>query len=404
MMSDSDLVKIYQAGDHELTLSHLKNQCKLKISVKRLTFQNLTFPQNNVFTYDGKAHTVELDGDIPASAVITYTGGNSFVNAGEYDVIAVVSCEGYVTAKYSTTVKIERAKFDMSGVKFASKEVVYDGNAHAVAISGKLPEGVSMPVYTINEKVASSATDVGEYLVKATFSNNNPNYEPIPQMEATIKITPAEYTIKGVDLVFRNESGEILGDATKTYDGKIVSFDLNDINKISKKVSVAFSVFDEEGNVISISNKTTNIKNSGIYTVKAEFTLADGKNYKPIEPIVRTFEITKADYELNNITLTSNSVVHDEKEHSLKIDGSLPIDVTVSYEYYLNGVLVVDENNMPLQAVSAVGRYTVKAIFTHADENYKPIASISAILQITENTDINEDLGDDLGGEPDDVI
>ena len=152
MISETDLFKLYQIGEHDITVNYGKSQYTFKVSVKRNTFGALTFPENNVFTYDGEAHTVEVDGDIPANAVVTYIGGNSFVNAGTYDVTAVVSCEGYVTQKLSTTVQINRAKYDMSGVKFESKEVVYDGNSHSVAISGKLPEGVYSPNYTINGK------------------------------------------------------------------------------------------------------------------------------------------------------------------------------------------------------------------------------------------------------------
>ena len=119
------------------------------------------------------------------------------MNAGTYDVTAVVSCEGYVTQTLSTTVKIKQAKYDMSGVKFEGKEVVYDGASHSVAISGKLPDGVSSPIYTINGKDGSSATDAGEYTVKATFANLDPNYEAIPEMEAKLKRVDRERNLEG---------------------------------------------------------------------------------------------------------------------------------------------------------------------------------------------------------------
>ena len=127
MISKADRLKLYQVGDHDITASYGDYKCVFKVSVKRAVFEDLAFPANNVFTYDGKAHTVEVDGTLPANAVVTYLGGNSFVNAGTYDLTAIVSCEGYATQKLSTTVTIERAKYDMSSVKFESKEFVYDG-------------------------------------------------------------------------------------------------------------------------------------------------------------------------------------------------------------------------------------------------------------------------------------
>ena len=392
MILETDIFKLHQVGDHDITISYGGQKYTFKVSVKRATFGNLSFPENNVFTYDGNAHTVEVDGEIPANASINYIGGNSFVNAGTYKVTAVVSCEGYVTETLSTTVTIERAKYDMSGVKFEDKEVVYDGNAHSLVISGTLPQGVSAPKYTINDKTTSSAIDVGEYTVKATFANNNPNYEPIPPMEAKLKITPAEYIIDGVEFVFKSENGSILNDATKTYDGKSVIFDLNDYNKLPKKVSVSFSVYDKDGEKISASNKNTGIINVGVYTVKAEFVLENSKNYKPIAPIECTFEVFKNEYPtIGDIQFVSAQTTYDGKEHSIVIEGMLPEGVTVSYEYYKGNVLVTDEDGNPVQSVTLAGRYTVKAIFAHNDENSGQIPALSATLNV-EKAKVNTSL------------
>ena len=384
MVTETDLFKLYQVGNHNITVNYGNSQYTFKVSVKRNTFGELTFPENNVFVYDGEAHIVEVDGEIPANAVVTYIGGNSFVNVGTYDVTAVVSCEGYVTQKLFTTVKIKQAKYDMSGVKFEGKEVVYDGNTHSVAISGSLPDGVSSPTYTISGKSGSSAINVGEYTVKATFSNNDPNYEAIPPMEATLKITPAEYAVKGVDIVFKSDNGSVISNATKIYDGKSITFDLDDYNKLSNKITVSFAVYDKDGKVISTSNKKTNILDVGVYTAKVEFTMENGKNYKPIAPIERTFEVLKAEYPaIEDIEFVPNQITYDGKAHSIAIEGKLPAGVTVSYEYYKDGTLLVDGNDKPVQSVVDVGRYTVKAIFTHTDINREEIAPISAVLNIT---------------------
>ena len=384
MLADEDVFKLYQIGEHDITLSYGNQKYVFKVSVKRATFGDLSFPENNVFTYDGKPHVVEVEGDMPANAVVTYPAGNTFINAGTYDVSAIVSCEGYVTVKLSTTVKIERARYDMSGVSFDAKEVVYNGSSHSVAISGTLPEGVSMPTYTIDGKIASSAIEVGEYTVTATFANTNPNYETIPDMVTTLKITPAEYMVNGVSLVFKNENGTVIDGTSKVYDNSYVIFDLNNSNKLSNKISVSFSVYDENGLQISTSSRNTNIKNVGVYTVKVEFTHADGKNYKPIEPITATFEVLKADYTIGGIHFNSNSFVYDGAEHSLEIYGELPEGVTVSYEYYLDGILLTDGNGAPVGAVTDAGRYTVKAIFAHSDANLNEIPSITAVLQISQ--------------------
>ena len=275
----------------------------------------------------------------------------------------------------------------MSGVKFEAKEFVYDGNAHSVAISGTLPEGVSLPTYTINEKVTSSAVNVGEYTVRATFANNNPNYETIPYMETTLKITPAEYILKGIDVVFKKENGKTINGDAIVYDGTVVTFDLSDYNKLSGKISVSFSVCDSDGNVISTSNKNTNINKAGVYTVKVELIPNDSKNYKPIEPIVRTFTVEKAEYDMTNVHFDNDVVAYDGKAHSLAVEipSDHPIEAKdIAYEYYLDGALLVDGDNKPVQSVTDAGEYTVKAIFTVNDENYKQIGFMEALLVIEE--------------------
>ena len=383
MIADTDLVKLYQEGEHDITITYGDQKCTFKVSVKRSAFKDLSFSENNVFTYDGKAHVVEVEGNIPANAVINYVGGNSFVNVGTYDVTAIVSCEGYVTERLSTTVKIERAKYDMSGVKFEAKEFVYDGQSHSVSISGTLPEGVSSPTYFIGDKETSSAVDAGEYKVIAKFANSNPNYEPIPDLETTLKILPAEYTVKGVSVVFKTEDGKVIDENTKIYDGKSVLFDLNDYSKLSKKISVSFSVLDKDGNVLSTSNKTTGIKEVGVYTVKVDFTLADGKNYEPIAPLIATFEVLKAEHpSLAGVSFVSKQTTYNDNPQSIVIEGQLPEGVNVSYEYYLGSTLIVDNDGKPVQAVTDVGIYTVKAVFTHTDANYGKIADLSATLNI----------------------
>ena len=387
MITEADLFKFYQEGEHDITLSYEKCSYVFKVSVKRLTFSDLSLPQNNVFVYDGKPHAVEVEGDMPANAVVTYIGGNSFTNAGTYDVKAVVSCEGYVTVRLSTTVTIERAKFDMSGVTFESKEFVYDGNAHSIEISGTLPEGVAEPTYFIDEMQTSSATDAGEYKVIAKFSNKNTNYEAIPDMEATLTITQAEYVIEGVEILFKNEDGKVIDGKLKVYDGSAVTFDINDYSKISDKISVAFSVCDAEGTEISTSNINTGILNAGVYTAKAEFVLADSKNYKPIDPIVCEFEVEKANYDMTGVHFDNDVVISDGNGHSLFV--ILPNDhdiksTDITYEYYLDGELLSDSEGNPVQSVTETGEYSVKAIFAVQDQNYEQIEDMIATLRIEE--------------------
>lgn len=381
MISEVDVFKFYQEGEHDVTVSYGGKTYVFKINVKRGTMGDIAFPEQNVFLYDGTAHTVEVDGNIPGNAVITYPGGNSFINAGTYNVVAVVTCEGYATEKITTTVTIQRAKYNMENVRFDPKEVVYDGNTHSVSISGDLPEGVSEPKYYIGDQETSGASNAGEYKVVAVFANTNPNYETIPDMETTLKITPAEYKLPNVNIAFYKEDGTVLDVAQKTYDGSSVSFDISDRSLLSKKVSVSFTVSDEEGTVISNSATETNMVNVGVYTVTAKFTLSDAQNYTPIDPLVRTFEIRKAEHDISDIYLDSDIVEYNGMEHKLTLE--LPKDhvfkpENIKIEYFLDGVLQENTENGVINA----GEYTVRASFDVIDDNYEPVPAMESTLII----------------------
>lgn len=388
MVTETDLFKLYQVGEHDITVNYGEQQYSFKVSVKRATFDAVAFPESSVFTYDGAVHTVEVQGDFPANTIVTYPGGNSFVNAGTYDVTAIVSCEGYVTAKLTTTVTIERAKYDMSGVFFDEREFVYDGIAHSVAVSGTLPVGIAAPTYYINGSKTASAVDVGEYTVKASFANPNPNYENIPDMLTTLRITPAVYELEGVDLVFKNEDGSVISGLEKVYDGKGVSFEINNRSLIGSKLYVSYDARDAQGDSVS------SFKNAGVYTVRMNVTLIDGKNYQDLPPITRTFVIKKAKYDTSNIYFDSALVTYDGTAHKVLVSLPTGHDIKpedILYEYRLGDQLLQVD---PRVGVTDAGVYTVTAIFPVKNENYEQITGIKpAILRIDKKTVVITEVG-----------
>jgi hypothetical protein len=76
---------------------------------------------------------------------------------------------------------INKAVYDMSGIRFEGKTVIENGEAHSIYITGTLPEGV-VAVYSGNSYVAP-----GTYTITVKFEGN-PNYEAIPDMTATLRI------------------------------------------------------------------------------------------------------------------------------------------------------------------------------------------------------------------------
>jgi hypothetical protein len=340
MISDEDELKLLQEGEHTITVSYKKQECSFKVKIERNAFKNISFDAIET-TYTGESVVAELSGDIPEGAEIIYSPTNSFVNAGEYEVSATISCENYATKTYNTTVKILKASYDMSNVKFEDVEDVYTGAEYGV-FALNLPKGVSVE-YFIEDEKSNTRVDAGNYTVVAKFSGDIKNYEAIEDMTASLKINKATHNMSGVK--FENK--------TSVYDGSEVEAKLNDESLLPSGVSVIY-------------NNNRHI-DAGEYTAVAKFVIGDSRNYEQIEDMTATISIAKSDFDLSDVEFFGDIVQYDGNVHKLKITGQLPMGVEVEYE-----------NNEQINA----GTYTVIAKFVHNNKNYNEIPNMTATLQI----------------------
>src|SRR5690606_37880286 len=91
------------------------------------------------------------------------------------------------------TLTITRADIgDIEGIVFEDASSEYDGTEHVLALSGELPEEVTV-TYEIDGEAGNGATDVGTYEVKALIDGGN-NYKDT-ELTATLSITPLEITV-----------------------------------------------------------------------------------------------------------------------------------------------------------------------------------------------------------------
>lgn len=340
MISDEDEMKLLQEGEHTITVSYKKQECSFKVNIERNSFKNISFDSIET-TYTGESVVAELSGDIPDGAEIIYSPSNSFINAGEYEVSATISCENYATKTYNTTVTILKASYDMSSVVFEDVEDVYNGTEYGV-FALNLPKGVSVEYYIEDEKT-NARVDAGNYTVVAKFSGDIKNYESIDDMTASLKINKATYNMSGVK--FENKSS--------VYDGHEVEVKLNDESLLPSGVSVIYS-----------NNKHID---AGEYTAVAKFIISDSRNFEQIEDMTAIISIAKNNFKLSDIEFFGDIVQYDGTVHSLEVKGQLP-----------NGVEVEYENNNQVNS----GTYTVIAKFIHSNQNYNEIEDMSAVLQI----------------------
>ena len=372
-------------------------------------------------TYDGNEHEVVLEGTLPIGVEVIYTT-NKGINAGTYNAVATFS---YDTANYNVienktaTLTINKATYDMSGVKLENKTVTYNGSEHVVVITGTLPSGVTVS-YENNEQ-----TNAGTYKVVAKFEGNE-NYNAIPDMEAALTINKAKASITvdtdDINVIYGNtitlpegstNFGEVVvtkvemvnvGEykvtysvaSTNNYDG-----DTREVKVIISPLAVSEptlkGTYTYTGNeqtvelnglesfmTIASGNKQTN---AGNYEVV--ITLDDNHVWKEGSDGKIAWSIAKATYDMSGISFNNVTVTYDGNEHEVVIGGTLP-----------TGVEVIYTTNKGINA----GTYNAVATFTYDTANYNVIENKTATLTINkakasitvDTDDINVIYGDTI--------
>ena len=183
---EEDRAKLNTVGSHSISITYNGTTTTWNITVKENEstgdniFEGVTF-EDATYIYDGREKSIEVNG-VPDGATVKYNVSNSYTNAGVYPIEATISKEGYKTLVLTATLTIDKATYDMSGVEFVDKTVVYNGEVQKIEISGSLPQGVTVS-YENNDN-----TNVGTYEVIAKFTGDSNNYEAIADMTANLTI------------------------------------------------------------------------------------------------------------------------------------------------------------------------------------------------------------------------
>ncbi|MCI1735532.1 MAG: leucine-rich repeat protein [Bacilli bacterium] len=333
--------EVTEAGTHDVVAHFVSNnpdyvalpdmRASLTIKKARYDLSALSFNSYSC-TYDGEIHSLQVEGTLPEGVSVSYLNNNQ-TNAGSYLVTArfLGDSDNYETIP-DLTASLTISKASVKGISFAGQTVDYDGNEHALAISGTLPEGVSVS-YSNNAQKAA-----GTYTVTAHFDDPKGNYV-LPDLTATLTIRKALYDFSGISFP----------DLSTTYDGNPHSLSL--LGTLPAGVSVSYSG--------SLSHTA-----AGSYNVTAHFSY-DSANYEAIPDMTATLTIAKAP--VAGVSFSGMTAVYDGTAHSLAIQGTLPEGITVSYY-----------NNSQTDA----GTYTVTAHFTDASGNYAALPDMTATLTI----------------------
>ncbi len=345
------------------------------LTIKEASLKDITgiSLEDKTYTYDGKVKSLAITGKLPEGVTVTYKN-NENINAGTYEVTAILKGNGYNTLTLKATLTINKASYDMSGITFEDKTVTYDGNEHEIVIEGTLPEGVIV-TYENNK-----LTEVGSIDVIAVFSHNNPNYNEIPNMAATLTVeeNPLYHTVKFI--ISDNEFKEVL-----VKEGEGVK--LEDIPNIPSKTGYN-GVWDKD---ISCITEDTEVY---VKYIPKEYTITYIPNGGEIESLTQKVVYDQA-FTLYEITRKGHTFLGYKYNDNMFESGIWNIDKDITLEakwevntyrisYMLNSEVIYYED------VLFGENYT---LYEYITEEYDVVAWINNGNEVSPNvkTTLNED-------------
>ena len=359
MVSEVERLKFYKMGEQSVeVVFRNKYKTTMPINVVLNKFSDSYQLIGYECVYDGLPHYVALNEELPEGATITYPYGNMFTNAGSYEIIGVISKDGYESKTLTTNLTIHQAEKDAADIVFDDTTLIYNGEMRTIEATN-VPEGVSVSydTYEYDRGIRiNKVVNAGKYRIVAHFTDASPNYKKIPDKEAILTINKAYYDLSKITL----------SDVTRVFDGSTYEAKIDNEGDLPMGVNPRYSYLDENGNKVN-SNAA-----AGTYTIVCDFVGGDLNNYNEIPSLKAKLTVLKRTvYIANLITFESKVVNFDENvTQSLAINGKLPDGVEVTYE-----------NNNKVYA----GEYEVKANFSTVSTNEAvDVESLTAYLVINQ--------------------
>ncbi len=361
MIPSYELTKFYKIGEQAVEIRYEKVKCELHVEILMNQFDDDLYFDSATYTYDGKPHSVAVSGNIPEKAQIKYPNGNTFINAGKYKVTAVLVCDGYESKTLESELTINKAVFDESQIVFKDQSFTYDGDSKIIKAENISDDEVTAvyEIYGSDGKTRiEEAVNAGVYIERLRLVFKNDNYLPVADREAKLTIEKASYDIGNIPFASQ----------TVTYDQKTHTLVISDPSKVPIGIGVTYEIYKADGltydKCMSVPltdlKKTDRAQNAGVYLFVAKFE-GNNPNYGNLPSKRAVLTIEKAKIQAPDLTLPSLVCKYDGNTHSLKVSGTLPSGVKVTYTY--NGVTTA--------GVKTAGTYTVVANLQASDkQNY----------------------------------
>ena len=171
-------------------------------------------------TYDGNEHQLQINNSTGLN--IEYLSTYKFIDAGEYEIRARISKDGYNPKEITGKLTIQKANEDVSGITFIDVATKYNKEAQFVSLGGTLPTGITYQIkYYTDEactKEISACINAGTYYAKATFTSRDNNHNPIAPMTCKLTIAKAEVDVPKLNSNYFYTGNEITAiESTSEY-------------------------------------------------------------------------------------------------------------------------------------------------------------------------------------------
>ena len=297
----------------------------------------LEVPYTGSETYPGYELSNIISGDV---CEVVFDAGGIEVGEHNINVLRLTNNNYELDDEYSVAYKIIKLDYDMSGIKFENAELEYNGLEQKPAITGTLPQGVSV-------SYSAGVTNVsdGTKTVTATFTSTDDNYNVPKPMTATITILPKVLNVSWTNTIV-------------DYDGK------------KHSPTAILSGF------VGTETATATITDYGINAGEYPCGIASISNKNYTATSTTTLIINKIDYDMSDVKFEDVTYTYDGTVHQQLVTG-------LSSVVGLDGIaLEVDEYIGSAKDVSDSGTECIVS-FKTTSPNYNVPNNMTCIINIT---------------------
>ncbi|MCQ2793543.1 MAG: MBG domain-containing protein [Bacilli bacterium] len=348
MIEESDVYKFYKVGEWKVKINfNTKYYNIVDFVITENEFDSSLKLKDEVVLYDGKSHNLSVEGPLPEGTNVYFPQGNSFTSASEvpYNVKCILTKEGYKTKELTgklTITKSDYSKEILDQIEFNDTEFTYDGTEKKLEAKN-IPQDCSVDYY-IGKIHGNSMVNAGVYKVTGVITCSNPNYNQIPNIEATLTINKARYELNDV-----------------TFDDAIYSYEPG------VKHTLLLSNAKNIPNNVKVTYENNTHEDVGEYEAVARFEV--DSNHESIEPMTAVLTVIPKELDLNVIDFKKiQNATFDGTSKNFEIDAPTYVKVTKKY---------FDSKNIEVSEPVDAGTYQVKISYEISDslkkENYKLI-------------------------------